>query len=187
MYIIFFSKYWGSQIAQYFIFEGVVAQGIDLSVHPMWAAFGVTLTGVVSFFTRSFAHSAVLQAYETADGKRIGVQTHTILGYPGQKVEFPIGSAELFEPKEKYIDPVLSQEQPTGISKMFFSNSQIPVKLAGYKTNLVLDKKGIYYQNYRLLDLLSASAANEAVKADKAERINWKKDSKAAKFADRKL
>lgn len=153
----------------------MVVQGIDLSVHPMWAAFGVTLTGAVAYFSRTFAHSAVLQAYETADGKRIGVQTHTILGFPGQKIEFPIGSAELFEAKEKYLDPKF-QEQPTGIKGMIFSNSQIPVKLTGHKTNLVLDRKGVYYENYRLFDLLSPSAAAEAVKVDKAERMNWKKE-----------
>lgn len=153
-----------------------MAQGIDLSVHPMWAAFGVTLTGAVAFFTRSFARSAVLHAYETSDGKRIGVQTHTMLGFPGEKIEFPIGNAQLFEPKEKYINTNQTPEPSGGLKGFFFSTSQIPVKLVGHKRNLVIDKKGVYYENYRLLDLLSASAAADAVKVDRAERINWKKE-----------
>lgn len=151
----------------------------------MWAAFGVTLTGLVSFFTRSYAHSAVLQAYETADGRRIGVQTHTILGFPGQKVEFPIGNAHLLQPKENYLDPSLSKDESGSIKSMFFSNTQIPVKLAGFKSNLVFDKKGSYYEDYRLLDLLSASAASEAVKVDKAERVNWK-NSKNSRYPSKK-
>jgi len=168
--------YWGTQLVSYAIYKDVVIQGIDLSVHPVWAAFGISMTMMVLYFSRKYANSAILQAYESADGKRIGVQMHTILGFPGKKIEFPIGSAKLFEPKEHYFDPNhVPTKSEKGIVGKLFSSNQIPIQVNGFPTNLVVDKQGTYYENFRLLDLLTPKEAQDVVQAvEKEERINWK-------------
>ncbi|KAJ1406547.1 hypothetical protein B484DRAFT_404116, partial [Ochromonadaceae sp. CCMP2298] len=55
--------YWGSQVVNSIVYKGVVVQGIDLGGDPMWSLVGSFATGLIVFFTRSYAHHSVYQAY----------------------------------------------------------------------------------------------------------------------------
>lgn len=82
-----FQQYWGSHLLHSLMHKGEVVHGINLSIEPWWGLVGTFFTFMIAFLARSYAHGAIIQAYESADGKRLGFQLHNMAGFPGRKIE----------------------------------------------------------------------------------------------------
>jgi hypothetical protein len=163
-----------------FFHQGEVVHGIELGMEPYWGYFGTFATALIAFLARSYAHGAIIQAYESADGKRLGFQLHNMMGYPGRKIEVNIGQAKLLSPKETYLKSDGVAVAPSSLGSKFFPNSnQIPVRVDGWRLNILLDKQGKYYEDHRIFDLLSTptfEVKSEEINIAKEERIAFNKE-----------
>lgn len=194
--------YWGSQVAMHNLFKDTVVQGVDLSGgDPFFSYLGLLATGLFVFFTRSYAHHAVYQCYESADQHRIGFQVHTILGFPGRKFEVAKGSARFVDAKNvthlgSYFLPHSEGElmarkhaehkqsgKTSLVKRLFFNSSNVTVAVDGLDGNLLLDAHGNYLDAEQLCKLLTpvgAMAGAEGIVEDKLwdekeHRADWKK------------
>jgi len=140
----------------YAINHDVVVQGIEIGGSLGWGMVGAFGTGAILFFSREYAHHAVSRSYLSDDGKRIGFQVYTVLGYPGRKYEVPIGNARLMRTQS-----------------LFFS-SVTPVSVEGMGKNLLLDPRGAFYEDGKLLQLLSMTKEDTLV--TKEQRVAAIKD-----------
>jgi hypothetical protein len=134
---------------------------------------------IIYAFTFKFAHNTPCVVYESADEKRIGFQIHTILGFPGRKLEIS---------KEKVrITPKKSRNW------FLASSSYIPIHVEGINGNMLIDNTGYYYDNCRLFKLIQVKAdekkidnndANQQLLQnynkynEKNKRIEWKRSLK---------
>ena len=136
----------------------------------MWGYVGAAGTVAIFYATREYSNHAAYYVYETADGKRIGMQMHTMLGFPGRKIEASIGNVRL-------ANTLLA----TG------GSSYVPLRVEGVDKNVLIDRDGTYYANGRLHELLkiggpggnrggSASESSSRVSApvdSKEKRVEW--------------
>lgn len=139
--------YWSYQLTNYYLYHGVVVQGIEMGGDVKWPILGMCGTAVMFFSTRLYSRNCVRQAYLSADGRRLGFQLHTIFAVAGPKVEAAVHNTSL-----------VGREQQQLLMKQV-----VPVKLEGMSRNLLLDGDGIFYDNGALLRMLEDAM-------DKAEK-----------------
>jgi hypothetical protein len=168
--------YWTYYSVSAYYYQGVVLHGIEMGGDPRWGLAGAFGTGLMLYFTKEFAHHAARQAYETADGKRIGFVMHNILGGRGKKVEVHIGNARIINRKAST-----------------FGASLIPVRVKGLGKNVLIDDKGSFYDQDRLFDLLGQgrvtageSGAGGMLGGDDDEAFPAQIDTKEARLEARK-
>jgi hypothetical protein len=155
------------------MYKGVVVEGINLAGDPFWGTFGSFATGAIVFFARSFAHSSVYQAYETADHKRIGFQMHTIFGKPGRKVEVEVGNVRFLQKNNQIVrsnEPGAAMPESGFVSKVTAS-SYVPIKVEGIVGNVIVDITADYYDKTRFIQLINdpQSVIQENVKENRSE------------------
>ena len=165
--------YWSWWVANCYMYKDVVHQGINFGGDPRWGFVGAAGTLLIFYATREYSSHAAYYVYETADGRRLGFQLHTILGLPGRKIEASIGNVRL-------ANTIASS---TG-------SSFVPLRVEGVGKNVLIDRDGTYYANGRLMELLQAGAAprtgsavaggsssraSAAVLDSKENRVTWKK------------
>jgi hypothetical protein len=138
------------------MYKDVLLEGNSVVASPMFGVVGGFMTVVIAYTTREYARNAVCLCYETADGKRLGFQTHNILGNPGRKLETPVGNAKIANMK---------------VSS--FTSNLIALKLEGMKYNLLLDKDAEYMNEDRLMEILNAQRVD--LIDSKENRIAWRK------------
>mmetsp|Transcript_14766 Transcript_14766/g.33186 ORF Transcript_14766/g.33186 Transcript_14766/m.33186 type:complete len:275 (+) Transcript_14766:92-916(+) len=180
--------YWGSQVVNSIVYKGVVVQGIDLGGDPMWSLVGSFATGLIVFFTRSYAHHSVYQAYESEDGGRIGFQMHTVLGYPGRKFEVSRGKARFITPVNaltRSAEEEQAADKKTGFVGSLMKTSMIPVTVEGFDGNVLFDESGSYYNKDRLVELLTIEkvTVEQQTAVSKDTRMEWKNSLKKGKKA----
>lgn len=134
--------YWSYQLTNFYIYQGVVVQGVDLGGDIKWPILGMCGTAVMFFSTRLYSRNCVRQAYLTPDGKRLGFQLHTIFAVAGPKVEAAVPNCHL-----------VGRQQQTLVMKQV-----IPIKLEGMTRNLLLDGDGIFYDSGVLVKMLEDNA-----------------------------
>ena len=133
----FNTVYWTYYSVSAWYYHDVVIQGIEMGGDPRWGMAGAFGTGLMTYFTKEFAHHAARKAYETADGKRIGFVMHNIIGGVGKKVEVHIGNARVIKKEGSALGASL-----------------LPVRVKGLGKNVLVDSKGKFYWSRRLFDLL---------------------------------
>jgi hypothetical protein len=162
--------YWSYYLSTCFLYKDVVHQGINFGGDPTWGYLGAVGTVVIFYATREYSNHAAYFVYETADGKRIGFQLHTMLGFPGRKIEASIGNVRL------------ANTMASGMGSSF-----VPLRVEGVDKNVLIDRDGTYYGNGRLYALLklggpggnrggSASSSSGSATApvdSKEKRIEW--------------
>jgi hypothetical protein len=160
------------------LYKGVVVQGIDLSGDPYFGTFGLIGCGAVLFFARMFAHSTAYRVYESADQQRIGFQVHTILGFPGRKLEVPLGNARYVTPSNiltRGDEELAKAKQKSGFMSKVMNTSMVPVRVIGFKGNMLIDSDGDFYDKNRLNELLSDPEKHIASSAKKLA-VEWNKN-----------
>jgi hypothetical protein len=145
------------------MFEGQVVAGIDLSgSDPAIGYVGTAATLLIGWITRYFAHRAVYRLFVSPDEKFIIIQTHTLLGFPGKKLQIPTGNATFIRPLAVF----LSQSE-----KKMFGTSYLPVKVDGISGNFLVEPSGFLNIKSPLLALLEKGS----VYVDpKENRVNWR-------------
>lgn len=142
------------------MYKNVVVQGISLAGDPMWGSFGLLCTGGFLWFTKSYANHTAYQCYQTADGKRIGFQTHTMLGKPGRRFEVNVGNAKFLQRVNDITRTHAEREayaaKNSGIVNKVMSTSYVPASVKGFQGNLLLDSEGTFYNKDRLISLFDA-------------------------------
>ncbi len=167
--------------------QGVVVEGISLAMEPWWGYLGSFLTFVIVGLTNQYSHSAVAQAYESADGKRIGFQMHNMFGNPGRKIEVSIGNARLVLNKATAYTETVDEATKTVVRSLVPKNKQIPVHAEGFRFNLLLDKNGDFYDNYRVFDVLATSKEQMLLKETaKDMRSEWREQATKKKNKGRR-
>jgi hypothetical protein len=149
----------------------------------MWSYFGGVATICMFYVGRKYAHHSVHQAYESADGKRLGFQMLNMFGSPCRKVEVSIGNARAVIPKdvvdilerkrtkakraaelkasggkdpdEEEESKSLHEKKITSVLPFLGKGSSIPIVVKGFKGgNVLLDEGGKYFENEKLLEML---------------------------------
>lgn len=175
---------------------------------PTWGYLGAVATGFIVYFGREYAHHCVYRGYESADGKRLGFQMYTVLGYPGRKIEVSIGKAKILSPAkvvqllEEKRNLISNGEEVEDIPKkgivgflesLSSQSSTVPVRVEGIEGNLLIDHHAEYSNDFQLLDMLllphgimppsnnATSARHLATPAqlDKEHRANWRREATA--------
>ena len=118
-----------------------------------------------------------------------------MLGYPGRKFEISLGKARAINPQQvlsilehKDSDTNATNEtvspqkkSPTGalLMKITSNSSTIPIKVEGIKNNILIDKTGLFFNDFELIRLIVPpyGKAEGSENIDKLNRIQWKKDS----------
>ena len=168
--------YWTYYMSTCYLYKDVVHHGIAFGGDPSWGYIGIAGTVIIFYCTREYSQHAAYYAYETADGKRLGFQLHTMLGFPGRKIEASIGNVRLAN---------------TMSSSM--GSSFVPLRVEGVGKNVLIDRDCTYYANGRLMELLKVGNSNSGgvVRSEDGEgkatmissrmldskehRIEWKK------------
>ena len=61
------------------------------------------------------------------------------------------------------------------------NSSTIPIKVEGIQNNILIDKTGLYYNDYELIKIITPPygiiTTEKIENSDKINRINWKKNS----------
>lgn len=154
-----------------------MVEGIELTGDPFWGTFGSIATGFFLYFTKTYANHTVFQSYETADGKRIGFQTHTILGKPGRKFEVSIGNARFNNPVNLITAPESAfNTQKGGFFSWASRTSFVPLTVQGFKGNVLFDSEGKFFNKERLVELLTSTAQAQQAESKEA-RTEWKRQS----------
>ena len=151
-------QWWTYYLADYYAYKDVLLEGNSVVASPMFGVVGGFMTAVIAYTTREYARNAVCLCYETADGKRLGFQTHNMFGNPGRKLETPIGNAKI-----------------ANLKVSSFTSSLIALKLEGMKYNLLLDKDANYMNEERLMEILAAERTD--IIDSKENRIAWRKQA----------
>jgi hypothetical protein len=89
--------YWLYHLYNCYMYDGMVIHGIDLGGKPIYGYAGLVVTGFLAVVTRTYAHNAIRYSYVSADGQRLGFQMHTMLGFPGHKIEAKPANVEFEE------------------------------------------------------------------------------------------
>ena len=152
-----------------YFYNGVMIQGINLGGDPMWGLAGSFGTGIIFYCAREYAHHTAYYVYETADGLRLGFQMHTILGFPGRKIEASIHNIRIINP----------------VGGITLGSSLIPLRVEGVGKNVLIDRDCTFYANNRLMKLLEGvteesgnsnntdAAMNQISKDSKLNRIDY--------------
>lgn len=151
-------QYFGSQIAHYVMYKNVVVEGLSLAGDPFWGIFGSLATGGIIYFTRTFAHSSIYQAYETEDHQRIGFQTHTLFGKPGRKFEVPLGNVRFIQKPNQLTrteEETAASKDQGGIVNKMLASSYVPMKVDGFGSNVIVDVDGHFVDKARFVELVS--------------------------------
>ena len=112
--------------------------------------FGLSVfSGTLLYLTSLYGKYSVYKCFETSDGKRLGLQVHTVFGYPGRIYEFPVGNAVIVPSK---------------------TVGTVSLKVEGFKNNFVFTNEAEFYKNSRLLELLSKERGDVL----KEERTTWR-------------
>lgn len=162
--------YWTTLIAADYFYKAPTIDGATFLSNPWWGYMGGIASAGIFYVTKKFSQNSVYKAYLSADGERLGFQMHTIIGSPGRKVEFALGNAKLLQKVSK-----ADMDKPG--QSGFLSTTALPVSVEGLEFNALLDKKGTYYENAMILDLLTAPDELKNV-ASKQDRLAWKKGGK---------
>ena len=166
--------YWTYYMSTCYLYKDVVHHGIAFGGDPSWGYIGMAGTVIIFYCTREYSQHAAYYAYETADGKRLGFQLHTMLGFPGRKIEASIGNVRL------------ANTMSSGMGSSF-----IPLRVEGVGKNVLIDRDCTYYANGRLMELLKVgNSSRGGVRSNDGEgktmissrmldskehRIEWKK------------
>lgn len=94
------TSYWVYHLYNCIMYENTVIQGISLGGNPNYGILGLAVSALIVYTTRMFAHYNIRYGYISADGQRIGFQMHTVLGFPGRKIEAMPNNVN-FEPDAK--------------------------------------------------------------------------------------
>ena len=57
------------------------------------------------------------------------------------------------------------------------AGTTIPIKIEGMTRNVLIDKQGSYFEDYRLVKLLTAPPTEQLVSQMKDQRISWQKEA----------
>lgn len=154
--------YWTAYLVNSWLYKGIVIEGVSLSGDPAWGFMGAFGTGLIFFCNRQFAHNVVKSAYETEEG-RIGFQMHTMLGFPGRKIEARPASISVGVPSK-------------------FGSALVPLRIDGLGKNVLIDNNGTFLENGRLLTVIAtAKSAKTSGNSDKENRVKYLKFSKRQK------
>lgn len=143
------------------MYKDVVVDGLSLAGDPFWGIFGSLATGGIIYFTRTFAHSSIYQAYETEDHQRIGFQTHTLFGKPGRKFEVPLGNVRFIQKPNQLTrsdEETAASKDQGGIVNKMLASSYVPMKVDGFGSNVVVDVDGNFVNKARFVELISEPA-----------------------------
>lgn len=152
--------YWTYYIASAYLYKDVIISGINLGGDPIWGALGAFGTGLMCYGTRAYAHHSVYKAYETADGRRLGLQMYTILGLPGRKIEFSHCNV-----------------RKANVSN-YFGSSLIPLRVKNVNYNVLIDKTGTYYEDNKLLHIIDRESDKLDSNKSVSNYVDTKEDRK---------
>lgn len=143
-------------MVDYIVNKDALVNGESVVASPWFGVVGAGATVLILYTTRQYARNCVFEAYESADGQRIGFVAHNILGNPGRKFEVPIGNARVSEAK---------------VSS--FTSNLMALRVDGIKYNILMDKDGEFFHGDRLQELLKAEKRN--LTDSKEHRLAWRK------------
>jgi hypothetical protein len=143
-------------MVDYIVNKDALVNGESVVASPWFGVVGAGATVLILYTTRQYARNCVFEAYESADGQRIGFVAHNIFGNPGRKFEVPIGNARVSEAK---------------VSS--FTSNLMALRVDGIKYNILMDKDGEFYHGDRLQELLKAEKRN--LTDSKEHRLAWRK------------
>ena len=147
---VFNFAYWSWYLFDCWYNAETVLQGVSIGGNPMWGYAGATGTGLIFYSAYQYATHTVYRSYETRDGKRLGFQLHTILGFPGRKIEVMHGNAAIAS---------RAWDKKDTEGNALFKGTNIPVTVVGMDKNILIDGSQDFFHDRRLEKLLGEAAA----------------------------
>lgn len=146
-------QYWGTNgfITLTKNFEARIPFGIDFFVGSEIDALLFAVSGAMVYLTTVYGKYSVYKCFATADGERLGLQVHSVLGFPGNTYEIPIGNARIVPSK---------------------TLGTVSISVDGFGKNFVFSDENAFRQNPRLTEILMKSKEE----VTKEQRVAWREN-----------